>query len=74
VRECLDWLLSADRRHLEGVLRVDVDHDNVHRPHRALDHRPPGEDPGNVWLSVREAARSDDVTASAASSTSTAPP
>jgi putative transposase len=36
--ERLDWLLIADRRHL---LRVYVDHDNIHRPHRALDLRPP---------------------------------
>ena len=44
VRECLDWLLIADRRHLERVLRVYVDHDNVHRPYRALDLRPPSAD------------------------------
>jgi putative transposase len=42
--ECLDWLLIADRRHLQRVLRVYFDHYNVHRPHRALDLRPPGED------------------------------
>jgi putative transposase len=34
--ECLDWLLIVGRGHLEQVLRVDVEHDNVHRPHRAL--------------------------------------
>jgi hypothetical protein len=39
--ECLDWLLIADRRHLKRVLRVYADHDNVHRPHRALDLRRP---------------------------------
>jgi len=39
--ECLDWLLIADRRHHQCVLRVYVDHDKVHRPHRALDLRPP---------------------------------
>jgi putative transposase len=33
--ECLDWLLILNRRHLEGVLRVYVDHDNRERPHRA---------------------------------------
>jgi putative transposase len=36
-RECLDWLLIANRRHLERVLRSFVDHYNGHRPHRALD-------------------------------------
>jgi putative transposase len=34
--ECLDWLLIVNRRHLERVLRVFVDHYGHHRPHRAL--------------------------------------
>jgi transposase InsO family protein len=34
--ECLDWLLITGRRHLERVLRIYVEHYNVHRPHRAL--------------------------------------
>jgi putative transposase len=40
-RECLDWLLILNRRHLEHVLRVFVDHYNAHRPHRSLDLIPP---------------------------------
>jgi putative transposase len=40
-RECLDWLLIVNRRHLEHVLRVFVDHYNAHRPHRSLDLAPP---------------------------------
>jgi putative transposase len=39
--ECLDWLLVLNRRHLEGVLRVYVNHYNRERPHRALELRPP---------------------------------
>ena len=39
--ECLDWLLILNRRHLERVLRIFVQHDNVHRPHRALRLQPP---------------------------------
>ncbi len=39
--ECLDWLLILNRRHLERVLRVFVDHYNAHRPHRALNLQPP---------------------------------
>jgi putative transposase len=35
-RDCLDWLLISSRRQLERVLRVYVDHNNTHRPHRAL--------------------------------------
>ena len=34
--ECLDWLLILNRRHLERVLRVFVDHYNTQRPHHAL--------------------------------------
>jgi putative transposase len=39
--ECLDWLLIINRRHLEHVLRVYVDHYNRERPHRSLDLRAP---------------------------------
>jgi len=39
--ECLDWLLIFNRRHLERVLRIFVDHYNGHRPHRALNLTPP---------------------------------
>jgi hypothetical protein len=36
------WLLILNRRHLEQVLRVFVEHYNGHRPHRALNLMPPG--------------------------------
>jgi putative transposase len=39
--EWLDWLLILNRRQLERVLRVYVDHYNRERPHRALELRPP---------------------------------
>jgi putative transposase len=46
--ECLDWLLIRNRRHLDHVLAVYVEHYNSARPHRSLDlqtplpaHRPP---------------------------------
>jgi putative transposase len=42
--ECLDSLLILNRRHLEHVLRVYVDHYNRQRPHRALELRPPEPD------------------------------
>jgi putative transposase len=42
--ECLDWLLILNRRHLEHVLRVYIDHYNRERPHRALELRPPARD------------------------------
>jgi putative transposase len=40
-RECLDWLLIANRRHLEHLRRVFADHHNAHRPNRTLDLAPP---------------------------------
>jgi putative transposase len=40
-RECLDRLLILGRRHLEHVLAEYVAHYNEHRPHRALEQRPP---------------------------------
>jgi hypothetical protein len=40
-RECLDWLLILNRRHLERVLRVFVHRYNGHRPHRSLNLTPP---------------------------------
>jgi putative transposase len=39
--ECLDWLLIVNRRHLEHVLRVFIEHYNTHRPHRSLNLHPP---------------------------------
>jgi putative transposase len=40
-RECLDWLLIYNERHLHSVLREYVEHYNAERPHRALGLRPP---------------------------------
>ena len=40
-RDCLDWLLIANRRLLEHVLRIYADHYNHHRPHRAFSLQPP---------------------------------
>jgi putative transposase len=40
-RECLDRLLILGRSHLRHVLTAYVAHYNGHRPHRALEQRPP---------------------------------
>ena len=40
-RELLDRTLIVNRRQLEHVLAVFVDHYNTHRPHRSLDQAPP---------------------------------
>jgi putative transposase len=42
-RECLDHMLVLNRRHLDHVLRVYLDHYNRHRPHRSLSLQPPDE-------------------------------
>jgi putative transposase len=44
-RECLDRLLILGRRHLAAVLREYTAHYNAHRPHRALEQRPPLKQP-----------------------------
>jgi transposase InsO family protein len=54
-RECLDWLLILNRRHLEHVLRVFVDHYNTHRPHRSLHLVPP------QAVDRKDSAPSDDL-------------
>ena len=35
-RECLDWILVLNQRHLERVLAAWLEHYNRARPHRAL--------------------------------------
>ncbi len=40
-RECLDWILILNRRHLERVLAQWFEHHNQARPHRALELRTP---------------------------------
>jgi transposase InsO family protein len=57
--ECLDWLLILNRRHLERVLRIFIDHYNGHRPHRALDLTPP--DPRRTPLPLATSSGPDRV-------------
>ena len=40
-RECLDWMLILNQRHLERVLREYCLHYNDQRPHRSRNLRPP---------------------------------
>ena len=40
-RECLDWMLIVNQRHLEAVLREYCRHYNSERPHRSRNLRPP---------------------------------
>jgi transposase InsO family protein len=53
--ECLDWLLIVNRRHLERVLRVFVDHYNTHRPHRSLHLTPPAKGKSGIHV-IRQAS------------------
>jgi putative transposase len=57
--ECLDWLLILNRRHLEGVLRVYIEHYNCERPHRGLALRPPDRDQRREKSAVGEMRRRD---------------
>jgi putative transposase len=52
-RELLDWMLIFGCRQLRSVLAEYVDHDNVHRPHRALGQGPPLE-PGEPAVVVSD--------------------
>ncbi len=40
-RECLDWMLVLNQRHLEAILREYCLHYNTERPHRSRNLRPP---------------------------------
>jgi putative transposase len=40
-RECLDWMLVLNERHLEAILREYCLHYNNERPHRSRNLRPP---------------------------------
>jgi putative transposase len=40
-RECLDWMLVANLRHLEAIVREFCTHYNQERPHRSCQLRPP---------------------------------
>lgn len=40
-RECLDWMLVVNQRHLETILREYCAHYNQERPHRSRELRPP---------------------------------
>jgi putative transposase len=52
-RELLDRILIVNRRQLEHVLAVFVDHYNTHRPHRSLNQAPPA---GRIALQPSGAA------------------
>jgi hypothetical protein len=49
--ECLDWLLIGGRGQLAQVLRIYIEHDTGHRPHRALGLESPDAPTGPVVIS-----------------------
>jgi len=57
--ECLDWLLILNRRHLERVLRVYIEHYNAERPHRAIALRPPDPPSARTGTTTDEIRRRD---------------
>ena len=56
-RECLDWLIIRDRRHLERVLEEYIDHYNAERPHRGLQLRTPNGQIGPVTPTAEVSCR-----------------
>ena len=50
-RECLDWILVLNQRHLECVLSAWLEHYNRARPHRALGFKTPITRSDPVWMS-----------------------
>jgi transposase InsO family protein len=73
--ECLDWLLIINRRHLERVLHVYIDHYNTHRPHRSLSLAPPEASEQRIDAAAYQpTAASSDAPNSAASSANTTSP
>jgi hypothetical protein len=44
-RECLDWILIRNERHLAQLVREYLEHYNRERPHRGLRLRPPDPPP-----------------------------
>src|SRR5207249_1761517 len=70
--ECLDWLLTVNRRHLEHVLRVFFDHYNSHRPHAHPTAGRPIRRPQSYESCIHPRTPSNAETGSADSSTNTA--
>jgi hypothetical protein len=56
-RECTDRILIAGERHLMSVPAEYSEHYNDHRPHRALDQRPPNPSPQIVDLNTARVRR-----------------
>jgi putative transposase len=59
--ECLDWLLIWNRRHLEQVLTVYVEHYNTARPHRGISLGVPAADGEPTPASLAQIRRIDRV-------------
>ena len=57
--ECLDWLLIWNRRHLEQVLTVYVEHYNTARPHRGISLSVPAADGEPTPASLAQIRRID---------------
>jgi transposase InsO family protein len=56
-RECTDRMLIVNERHLATVLAEYTRHYNQHRPHRALEQKPPNPSPHLVDLDAARARR-----------------
>ncbi len=59
--ECLDWMLIWNRRHLDKVLTVYVEHYNTARPHRGINLGVPAAEEEPVSADVAEIRRIERV-------------
>jgi putative transposase len=59
--ECLDWMLIWNRRHLDKVVTVYVEHYNTARPHRGINLGVPAADGEPTPASLAQIGRIDRV-------------
>jgi hypothetical protein len=57
-RECLDWMLVVNQRHLETVIHEYCLHYNDERPRRSRNLRPPGSHSDPILMAGGPIARS----------------
>ena len=57
-RECLDWMLVVNQRHLQAVIDGYRLHYNEERPHRSRNLRPPASRSDSIQVASRQIERS----------------
>jgi putative transposase len=73
-RECLDWMIPLNGRHLRAVLTEWISHYNCERPHSALGPGLPNQPPAPTILTGHQLPRTHRVVARASWSPASSPP